>query len=641
MTHATVESTIELLASDPEVDLDSVVIVSESTVYPGCLSFEPFDGDRQGFFARYGIEENWISRFMILNEHHNFRHFVKQLNEDGWLLVFDPETDSILMDYVRWEIPLDIEGFTCPHFSKLRPYQTFGIRRALDRNEAKKAADRLTVPGWCAGAGKSLFACAGAQEMANRGLLDVVLAFTLMRHKDNLKNFFLDTTLLDAVVVDGTKARRRKIYADPYDVYVLNYDKPRFDFEELSALTAGKRVLFVLDEVQKVLAAEHKTEARRALDQLIKGCRATIWPMTASIVGSNPLRYRSLFALSQARDNPLVSRADFEERYLERDNWGNPKKRTYQRTTRHGGSFTVTDYDWDLAALHEVRHRVADRVQNARKTDPGVREYFPPLQVEFIPIQMSPEDRQLIDEIEYLARIAKREGEALTSYALLQRYVCNTPEALAHSTSPLARVLMEGYPNLITSSHSAKMEYFLDQVESIADAGDKVIAFTKWTNLGLFMLSRELDKRRVKHVVHYGTGQTQKESQRAQDRFKADAEITLFLSSDAGAYGLNMQEAKYCIQYECPYSYDDFQQRINRIHRTDSQLAGLTAYVYVTENSIEERIAGICEYRRQLAEATLGTSEVVAMPDFAQHSEESNADYLLFGEDRDFWKRVT
>ena len=641
VTHATVESTIELLASDPEVDLDTVVLVSESTAYSGCLRFEPFDGDRQGFFQRYGLEENWISRFLVLNEHHNLRHFIRQLLDDSWLLVYDPSADPILADFERWAAPLDVQGFTCPHHGQLRPYQTFGIQRALERNEAQKASERLTVPGWCAGAGKSLFACAGAQELANRGLVDVVLAFTLMRHKDNLRAFFADTTELKAVVVDGTKDRRRKLYASEHDVFVVNYDKPRFDFEELSELTAGKRVLFVLDELQKVLTAETKTQARKALDQLIKGCRATIWPMTASIVGSNPLRYRSLFALSQARDNPLGSRADFEERYLERDNWGNPKKRTYQRTTRHGGSFTVTDYDWDLAALHEVRHRVADRVQNARKGDPGVREYFPPLQVEFIPIQMSPEDRQLIDEIEYLARIAKREGESLTSYALLQRYVCNTPEALAHSISPLARVLMEEYPRLITSANSAKMEYFLDQVESIADAGDKCVAFTKWTNLGLHILSRELDKRKVKHVVHYGTGQTAKESQRAQDCFKADAEITLFLSSDAGAYGLNMQEAKYCIQYECPYSYDDFQQRINRIHRTDSQLAGLTAYIYVTENSIEERIAGICEYRRQLAEATLGTSEVVSLPEIATRDEISNADYLLFGDDRDFWKRVT
>lgn len=645
MTH-TLEDQLELLAGDPETDLDDIVIVEQSRAYPGTLVFEPFDGDRQGFYQRYGVEENWVSRYLVLNEHYMFEAFTQQLDEDGWVLIFGPSADPILDAYGRWGAELKIAGFSCPHGKELRPYQVFCLQRAFERHKAKKVSDRLTVPGWCAGAGKSLFACAGAQELVNRDEIDLTLAFTMPKHKINLRNFFLDTTQLAAMVNDGTKDKRRRGYqtaktvGGDTDVFVMNYEKPRFDFEELSVITAGRDVLFVLDEVQQVLGAETKNQARKALDQLIKGCRATVWPMTASIVGSNPLRYRSLFGLSQTRDNPLGSQKDFEERYLLKDSFGRPKKVTYQRNTPHGGSFTVTDYDWDLAALHEVRHRVADRVQNARKGDPGIREYFPPLEVEYVPIQMSDEDRKLLDAVTYMADEAKAANESRGSYNLISRYICNTPESLLHSSSPIARVLCETFPEMITSHHSAKLEYFLDQVESIADAGDKAIVFTKWTNLGLLILSRELDKRKIKHVVHYGEGQTPKESQRAQERFKEDASISVFLSSDAGAYCLNMQEARYCIQYECPYSYDDFQQRINRIHRSDSELAGLTAYIYVTEDTIEERIAGICEYRRQLAEATLGTSEVVALPDYAQHGEESNADFLAFGEDRDFWKRL-
>jgi hypothetical protein len=646
VTHTSLEAEIELLAADPLIDLDTIVIIEQSKSFPGTLVFQPFDDDRQSFFERYGIEDNWVSRFMVLNEHHLFASFMEQLHGDGWITVYGSGAMEVLDGYARWEQELKIDGFTCPHGKELRPYQQFGLQRALERNRAQKASERLTVPGWCAGAGKSLFACAGAQELVNRGEIDLVLAFTMPRHKINLRNFFTDTTHLQAFVNDGTKAKRRNGYwtaktaGGDTDVFVMNYEKPRFDYEEVSQITRGNKVLFVLDEVQQVLTGSAKTQARKALDALIKECHATIWPMTASIVGSNPLRYRSLFALTQTRDNPLGTVEDFENRYVERDQFGAIKKRTYRRNTRAGGEFTTVEYDWDLAALHEVRHRVADRVQNVRKGDPGMREYFPPLDVEYVPIQMSDQDRELLGAIEYLAREAKRAKEPMAPYALVQRYVCNTPEALMHSTSPIARFLCAEFPSLITSRHSAKVEYFLDQVESIADAGDKVIAFSKWTNLGLLILSRELDKRKISHVVHYGTGQSEKESQQAQDRFKRDARITLFLSSDAGAYCLNMQEARYCIQYECPYSYDDYQQRINRIHRSDSEMAGLTAYTYVTEDSIEERIAGVCEYRRQLAEATLGTSEVVALPDFARPSEDNNGEYLIFGDDRDFWNRL-
>ncbi|WP_300747605.1 C-terminal helicase domain-containing protein, partial [Pseudomonas sp.] len=552
---------------------------------------------------------------------------------------------SISMTLPPFRLPRKLNRWRAP--TKYEPVKT--IVDVVDEGVSEEqvcivvdAADSLYVTRGHTLTHNSLFACAGAQELYNRGEIDVVLAFTMMRHKNNLRAFFTDTTKLSAQVIEGTmaKERRQRLYGEGFDVYVLNYTLPKWDFAELSELTAGKRVLWVLDEVQQVLAAETKNESRKAIDTLIKGCRATIWPMTASIVGSNPLRYRSVFALSQERKNPLGTQEEFEGRYLQRDAWGNPKKRVYERHTKAGGTFRVTDYDWDLAALHEVRHRVADRVQNARKGDPGVREFFPPLEVRYERIQMSRHDRELINVVEHLAKEARKAGDLLPVYSMLQRYICNTPEGLLYSSSPVAKFLVNEYPKLVTSHHSAKLEYFLDQVESIAAAGDKCVVFTHWTNLCLFILSRELDKRHIRHVVHYGTGQTAKESQKAQDRFKADPNITLFLSSDAGAYCLNMQEARYCIQYECPYSYDDFQQRINRIHRSDSKLDGLTAYVYVTEDTIEERIAGICEDRRQLAEATLGTSEVVALPEHSRLDESANADFLLFGDGSDFWERI-
>jgi hypothetical protein len=64
------------------------------------------------------------------------------------------------------------------------------------------------------------------------------------------------------------------------------------------------------------------------------------------------------------------------------------------------------------------------------------------------------------------------------------------------------------------------------------------VVFCHWTNLGLLPLAKHIA---VPHVVHYGTGQTNRESQEAQDRFKADPDITCFASSDAGTHGLNFQ----------------------------------------------------------------------------------------------------
>jgi SNF2 family DNA or RNA helicase len=288
---------------------------------------------------------------------------------------------------------------------------------------------------------------------------------------------------------------------------------------------------------------------------------------------------------------------------------------------------------WNIARLHEVRHRVAARTQSVRKTDPCVREFFRGNTIDIVPVQMSREDRRLYNWVLDKAWQARKNDEPLIGCYRLLRYICNTPLALQASIDPMAQELCEAHPNLITNSHCAKLEVFLSMVESIAEQEDKVIAFTHWTNLSLLLLAPEVQKRGIDHVLHYGVGQKSAESQAAQHIFKTDPKITLFFSSDAGAHGLNLPEAKYNISYEVPYSYDVLMQRSERNNRADSQF-DTTTYIYITENTVEEHIYEINEERRKLAAATLGTNETLSYGGRATKSEEANLAYLLFGEDK-------
>ena len=601
------------------VDFSRVVLVEESTDYPGELRFQ--SEDPQQFFARY---QDWVSRYLVLNQLFNLPVFATLLQSEGWTVVFGDSALPILENYQQWAEPLTIHGFTAPGGGQLYPFQTFSLRRAKQRAYATDPPDRLYFAGWCAGAGKSLFAAAGAQMLVNAGLVDIVIMFTLMKLKHNLCKTVLDTTTLVGEVPDGTPAKRRKSYAKGLDFYVLNYDKTRFDFEELSELTAGKRVLWVLDEASKILTADSRTLARKRLDELIRASSATVWPMSASVVGTNPLRFRDVFNLAGGTANPLGNSRQFINRYADRVN-------TTPVQVRPGRWVQLTSYDWNLGHLQDVRHRVADRTQQVRKTDPGVREYFKGIQTITVPVQLSREDSILTDRLIELARAAEEEGNGLHPYYLCLRYLCNNPETLLRSDSEPARALIEEVgPNALKAENSAKLEMFLDQVEEIRDAGDKAVVFTQWTNLSLFQLSEALDRRSIRHVRHWGVGQTDRESQEAQDSFKADPGITLFLSSDAGAYGLNFQEARYVINYEPTYSWDILMQRSERINRADSYLDGLTSYVYVTEDSVEERVWSRCNERRELAAATLGTTEALSYT--GGRSEAADLRYLIFGE---------
>lgn len=594
----------------------SVVVAEQSPDFPGELLFQVL-GDSQEFLATY---RDWVSRYLCLNELFMLKDFVSTLKADGRTVVFGESARVILGNYERWERPLQVENFTCPGGGSLYPYQTFTLNRALERSTNPKPTDRLMFAGWCAGAGKTLFACSGTQEMFNQDRIDVALVFTMMKLKTNMLKFYESTTSLTAALPDGAKANRKKAYGSGTQVLVLNYEKLWADYEELKELTEGRRVLWIFDECQKVLSDGQSpvTKTRRHLDRLVAKSTATVWPMSASVVNHSPLRYRNVFDLAGARANPLGSINDFEQRYA----------RTINRVPI--GYSEIKYYDWDVLKLHEVRHRVASRTQSVRKTDPGVRDFFKGMQTIMTPVQMSPEDHRLYREVERLARKAKDNEEPLMPYYQALRYICNTPEALAASQNPVCQLLAEEYPSLITSANSSKVEMFLDQVEEIAEQEDKVVAFSKWTGMGILLLAPHLKRRGIDFVLHYGVGQTDEESQEAQHRFKTDPAVTLFLSSDAGALGLNLPEARYVINYECPYSYDLLMQRNERVNRADSRLDGYTSYVYVTDGTVEERIWHECNSRRELAAATLGTSEVLSHG-HEERGESANLSYLLFG----------
>jgi len=595
------EAEIQAIFADTPQDV--VVGVEEHPIYPGNLVFQPHDSVRQTFYTTYS---DWLSRFLTLNDLYLLGPFTERLAADGYALVFMPSCESILTDYERWSSPIDIAGFTCPGEGELYGFQQFGLRRALERAEGSETADRLFFVNWSAGAGKSLFACAGAQELVNRGLVDVVLAVTTAPLKTNLCRFFINTTTLDAVMVEGGPAKRKAKYREDHQVWVLNYDRFRNDYESINALAEFRRVLFVFDEVQKILTEKGPTLTRKAVNEVVSHTTPTIWAMSASVVRASPLRWRDIFSLDgHPRQNPLGSKTDFERRYV-------LSRKSFPIKTKSGGYFDIEKLTWNLPRLHEVRHRISDRVHAIRKTDPDIRDTFKDMRSIVTPVQLSREDGRLYDAVVERADVARKqeEGLGLAQYAQLLRHICNNPLALRRTDIEFGHELVLRYPNLITSQNCNKIAMLIDQLEAIRDASDKAVVFSQWVKTSLLIIAAELDRRGISYVVHHGQ-QTRIAAQTAQDQFRRDDAITVFLSSDAGAYGLNLPEARAVINYEQSFSWDTMMQRAERINRADSQLDGLTSWTMITDDTIEVEIAKVCEERRQLAATTMGTIETL------------------------------
>lgn len=621
--------TIESIHDITDAELEEhFVVVEESPIYPGQLVFTADDQDKfRGLFG------DFVSRFHILKELSLFNVFTKDAYDRGWNIFLLPSGFRVLAKDSLLSVDLNIEGFSLPNQGKLFGYQEYGISKAL---LLAKQDTGFMFFNWGTGSGKSIAAAAGAQELiVNRKEFDLALVFTLRKIKGGLARTIANTTQLRTRIIDGTKEYRTREYAKAdADVYVLNYEKAHFDQKDLLKLIRKKRVLFIFDEVQRILvwSGGRATLAAKGVNALVnkaKKTRAVVWPMSASIINQDPARYWRVY--QWAPGQPLGLLGEYRKQYQISGTalWAGEGARV--------AGTPVKDV-WNEKKLEEVRHRVAHLTHAVRKTDPGVREMFKGIQFVPVEVEMSESDRGIYNSLQALAMEMRDEGDydGAGQMVHLMKLVCNTSEALLHTTSSALSLAFKEKTDaqLLKTSLSAKWEMVLDKILEIQSQGDKVVLFTHYTNLGLFLLANELKKAKVGHVLHWGTGMTDKQGLEAQDKFNNDPSVTVFASSDAGTYGLNLQAARYVINYEIPMSYDDLMQRNSRIDRADSHLDGLTCYGYYCAGTVEERSYAVMEQRRELAEVVQGTREElsrsrIAVATLGKMNERDEIDYLL------------
>ena len=612
---------------------DSTVVVGEHERYLGQLVFQT--PDQAKLLRQY---RQFISKQGVLTDTGLYEAFTRQLVEDGYEIFLLPSADQVLEWHSQWADSLKVDGVELfdkktGEPSSLHPYQQYGLRKALfEYPESFKEVygSGFFFFNWGTGTGKTVAACSGAQELFNHDRIDLVIVFTLRQVKVDFTRFANTATKLRAVAVDGEKDFRRKEYRrGEADMYVLNYEKARksVDLDLLIELVKGKRVLFVFDEVQKIL---NENTNRDGVNKLLDSVKDKfVWPMSASIIDGDPDRYWKVF--EWMKSNPLGTLKQFHRDYVERI-----ENRKFIVRTRNG-PFPVyeTIHHFDFTKLDEVRHRVAPWTHSVRKTDPGVREFFKGLNFVEVPVEMDPADRQVYNLIveeaeEYKKSTEPVEGVTPATFYQALRYTCLGLESHKYSDNALSKVISA---KPVSNKTCAKLERLLDDVATIIDEGDKVVIFTHWTNLSLFRISEALEKKKIAHVVHHG-GQSLSQNEEAKTEFKTNAQCRVFLSSDAGSHGLNLPEARYVLNYDTPFSYDTLMQRCDRIDRADSWLDGLEARIYYYEDTIEERIWEVNNYRRYLASVVQGTEERLHRPPIDLDADESNhqmMDWLMFG----------
>jgi hypothetical protein len=83
------------------------------------------------------------------------------------------------------------------------------------------------------------------------------------------------------------------------------------------------------------------------------------------------------------------------------------------------------------------------------------------------------------------------------------------------------------------------------------------------------------------------------------EKFGRDAKCRVFLSTDAGGVGLNLQSASAVINFEPPWNPARLEQRIGRVHRL-GQAHPVHVVHLLTKDSIEERVWETLKVKKSL-----------------------------------------
>ncbi|MDR2116754.1 MAG: DEAD/DEAH box helicase [Planctomycetaceae bacterium] len=151
--------------------------------------------------------------------------------------------------------------------------------------------------------------------------------------------------------------------------------------------------------------------------------------------------------------------------------------------------------------------------------------------------------------------------------------------------------------------YSSKLERLEELLEELLREYDrKIVMFSEWTTM-LNLIEPIFERNNVKYVRLDGSI-PQKKRQSLVQTFADDSDCRVFLTTNAGSVGLNLQAANTVINVDLPWNPAILEQRIGRAHRMGQQ-RHVQVFLLVTENTIEEQMLKTISAKHDLAIASL------------------------------------
>ena len=162
--------------------------------------------------------------------------------------------------------------------------------------------------------------------------------------------------------------------------------------------------------------------------------------------------------------------------------------------------------------------------------------------------------------------------------------------------------------------YDTKVDETLNILQNVIASGDgKVVIFSQWERMTR-LVATELDKLGIGYSALSGSVPSEKRKA-LMDEFWGNPDCRVFLSTDAGSTGLNLQIASLIINLDLPWNPAVLEQRIGRIYRI-GQKRNIQVINMISKDSFEERMLATLDFKASLSDGILdGGDDTVILDD--------------------------
>ncbi len=443
-------------------------------------------------------------------------------------------------------------------------YQTEGALFAVRAGRAL-IADEM-------GLGKTAQAIAAAEILARYFGVSKVLVICPTSLKYQWQSEIARFSGRAARVLAGGRAQRQKEYPEEDFCKITNYEKLKADLDLISAWAPE---LVIVDEAQRI--KNWNTIAAKALKRIDS-------PYAIVLTGT-PLENKL---------EELISIVQFVDQHRLGPTW----KLLHQHQVRDEAG-RVTGYTklekigQTLAPIMIRRRKAEVLVQLPSRTDQNLLVPMTELQMTY-----HDENADIVAKIVHRWRKTKflsdQDQRRLTCALQNMRMSCNSTYLLDHETD-----------------HGVKADELVALLDGLfVQPEAKAVVFSQWTRTHEIVI-RRLEARGIGYVSFHGGVPSEKRPALVQ-RFRDNPDCRVFLSTDAGSTGLNLQHASTVVNMDLPWNPAVLEQRIARIHRM-GQRNPVQVVNYVSKGTIEEGMLSVLAFKRSLSAGILdgGSGEVL------------------------------